>query len=172
MKYIVVIIVLFLIFHKTFAWKYTEDCTEFTQKNQVTVTVHGPSKFENPEHAPCCLQQGPMIIGDYKFYNPASTNPTDLISTVWDGRQWVNGYSEDKSANIYDCLSRSFNCNTLYEGEVDYTHSDNFDSSKFPSLTGLVLLQMTVYAYCHYERHTTCERGCTLTSLVAYNPPS
>ncbi|CAG8694903.1 12066_t:CDS:2 [Rhizophagus irregularis] len=89
MKCIVFIIVFLNTFSNTFAWV-------LIMIAQVSVTVHGPQRVSNPGHVPCCLQQGPMIIGNYIFYKG---NPEYLIATIWEGRKWVNGYSEDNSVD-------------------------------------------------------------------------
>lgn len=69
-----------------------------------------------------------MIIGNYYFFTINSNNP---IATLWKDRTWVSGYSEDNAANLEDCLNGSFDCNTLYEGAIDYTRIDNFDPKNF-----------------------------------------
>ncbi|PKK65072.1 hypothetical protein RhiirC2_809595 [Rhizophagus irregularis] len=92
MKYIVFIIVFLNTFSNIFAWRFDHDCTDisivdikFIQNNQVEVTVHGPQRVSHPGYYPCCLQQGPMIIGNYKIY---TNNPNDPIATIWVDRQW------------------------------------------------------------------------------------
>ncbi|RGB43754.1 hypothetical protein C1646_749348 [Rhizophagus diaphanus] len=179
MKYIVFIIVFLNTFSNIFAWGYNYDCTDisvsdikFTQSNQVEVTVHGPQRVSNPNQFPCCLQQGPMIIGDYKFY---INNPNDPIATVWNDRQWVNGYSEDNSVNPNNCsYGPPLDCDKVYEGAIDYTRTDNFDASRFPSPGGQVTLVMDIFAQCtfnpDYKGSTYCYQGCTVNYITVYNP--
>lgn len=137
------------------------------------VAVHGPPRFTNPEHVPCCLQQGPMIIGNYKIYKDDPNNP---LATIWGDRQWVNGYSEDNAVNLNDCgiYGPPLDCDKVYEGEQWYTRTDNFDSSRLvPGLK--VTLAMDIYAHCtfnpDYKGSTYCYQGCTVNYIVDYNPP-
>ncbi|CAB4407904.1 unnamed protein product [Rhizophagus irregularis] len=179
MKYIVFIIVFLNTFSNAFAWGYNNDCTDisisdikFTQSNQIEVTVHGPQRVSDPDYLPCCLQQGPMIIGDYKFY---TNNPRDPIATVWKGRQWVNGYSEDNSADPNDCLYYApVDCDKYYEGAIDYTRTDIFDASRFPPPGGQVTLVMDIFAHCTFDTNfagkTYCHQACEVNYSTVYNP--
>ncbi|RGB39413.1 hypothetical protein C1646_803503 [Rhizophagus diaphanus] len=175
MKYIVFIIVLFFMSFKTFAWKYDQNCTDFsindikfTQKNRVTVTVHGPQKKVGGDI--CCLQQGVMMIGNY-FINPWVETSSTISVPIWKDREWVNGYSENNIVNPQNC--ENLNCNTIYEGEVDYTRADNFGSSSYIHPGTLVTLSMDVYGHCIYESgETMCYQGCTISHLANYDPPN
>ncbi|PKY21508.1 hypothetical protein RhiirB3_385720 [Rhizophagus irregularis] len=146
---------------------------KFTQSNQIEVTVHGPQRVSDPDYLPCCLQQGPMIIGDYKFY---TNNPRDPIATVWKGRQWVNGYFEDNSADPNDCLSyyAPVDCDKYYEEEIDYTRTDIFDASRFPPPGGQVTLVMDIFAHCTFDTHfggnTYCHQACEVNYSTVYYP--
>ncbi|POG70110.1 hypothetical protein GLOIN_2v1776179 [Rhizophagus irregularis DAOM 181602=DAOM 197198] len=125
-------------FSNIFAWDYNYDCTDisisdikFTQSNQVEVTAHGPQRYSNREHFPCCLHQGPMLISNYTFfYTNEPNNP--IATTVWKHRQWVNGYSEDNSVELDDYLYwPPPDCDKeVYQGAINYTRTNNFDASR------------------------------------------
>lgn len=66
-------------------------------------------------------------------------------------------------------MFKTTDCGKLYERVVDYTRTDNFDPVRFPPPGSLVTLRINIYAYCHYEKSTTCERGCTVNYIVPYN---
>ncbi|CAB4380730.1 unnamed protein product [Rhizophagus irregularis] len=155
MKCIVFIIVFLNTFSNTFAWGFNYDCTdisflniEFTSNHQVAVTVHGPQRVSISGHVPCCLQQGPMIIGNYRFYKDKD-NLKDLIATIWKGRQWVNGYSENNSVDPNDCAYGSHtDCDKVYQGAIEYKRADYFDPSIFPSPGESVIIAMDVFSLC------------------------
>ncbi|CAB4434999.1 unnamed protein product [Rhizophagus irregularis] len=180
MKCIVFIIVFLNTFSNTFAWGFNYDCTDisildttFTSNNQISVTVHGPQRVSNPGHVPCCLQQGPMIIGNYIFYK---SDPEYPIATIWEGRKWVNGYSEDNSVDPNDCIYESQTvCDEVYEGAINYTRVDNFDPSLFPDPGHFVTLSMDIYAHCEfdssYKGRTFCYQGCTINHTADYSYP-
>ncbi|PKB93874.1 hypothetical protein RhiirA5_507811 [Rhizophagus irregularis] len=174
MKYIVFIIVFLNTFSNTFAWRFNYDCTDisildikFIQYDQVAVTVHGPQRISHPGYYPCCLQQGPMIIGNYKIYTYYQNDP---IATIWEGRQWVNGYSEDNLVDSYDCVyGPQPDCDKVYQGAIDYTRTDNFTVSRFFPPGEKVTLSMDIYAHCTYDSSTSCYQGCTLNYITDYN---
>ncbi|CAB4490590.1 hypothetical protein RhiirA5_507713 [Rhizophagus irregularis] len=179
MKYIVFIIVFLNTFSNIFAWRFDHDCTDisivdikFIQNNQVEVTVHGPQRVSHPGYYPCCLQQGPMIIGNYKIY---TNNPNDPIATIWVDRQWVNGYSEDNLVDSNNCVyGPQPDCDKVYQGAIDYTRTYDFDASRFPPPGGKVTLSMDIYAHCtfdsNYQGSTSCYQGCSLNYIADYNP--
>ncbi|CAB4474436.1 unnamed protein product [Rhizophagus irregularis] len=111
-------------------------------QDSVAVTVHGPQRVSNPGHVPCCLQQGPMIIGNYRFYKDKD-NLKDPIATIWKGRQWINGYSENNSVDPNDRVYRSqTDCDKVYQGAIEYKRADYFDPSMFPSPGESVIIAM------------------------------
>ncbi|PKY55655.1 hypothetical protein RhiirA4_475268 [Rhizophagus irregularis] len=180
MKHIVLTIILFLIFFKTFALKSSVNCDDiyfdsaegikFLANHQVELTISGPHKVESPGNFTCCLQQGPMMVGNYKFSKGGTT-----IYTVLSDVTWENGYNMGNILDANNCLSKIwgkyFDCNTIYEGQYEYTRVDNYDPTKFPSPGEAIGLEFTVYAHCFNQCETICLKSCDFVTGISYDPP-
>ncbi|CAB4412543.1 unnamed protein product [Rhizophagus irregularis] len=169
-----IIIVLFLIFFKTFALKSSLNCDDidyidikFLANHQVALIIDGPDKLGNTDNFACCLQQGPMIISNYSFnYNQS------LIYTVVSDTTLENGYTMDNILNANNCLSNKyFDCSTIYQGDHYYTRADNYDPTKFPSPGDTIGYTVNVYAHCFNYCETTCLKSCLYTGGISYDPP-
>ncbi|CAB4439462.1 unnamed protein product [Rhizophagus irregularis] len=179
MKHIILTIILFLIFLKTFAIKSSVNCDDFyfdpegikfLANHQVELTINGPHKVESPGSFTCCLQQGPMMVGNYKFSKGGTT-----IYTVLSDITWENGYNMGNILDANNCLSKSwgkyFDCNTIYEGQYEYTRVDNYDPTNFPSPGETIGLEFTVYAHCFNQCETICLKSCDFVTGISYDPP-
>ncbi|CAB4395463.1 unnamed protein product [Rhizophagus irregularis] len=181
MNHIAFIIVSFLIFCKTFAFKYYNNCSDgpafdgiddivFLSNHQIELILEGPKQAENSGNFPCCLQQGPMIISNYTFYNRNHS----LIYTIIPEKtnEWVNEYTENSILNVDDCTNGTFNCNKIYQGQYHYTRADNYDPNHFFSPGENIGVGLTVYAKCFQHIETVCLTSCWFTAGIIYNPPS
>ncbi|PKK57906.1 hypothetical protein RhiirC2_797196 [Rhizophagus irregularis] len=177
MKHMVFIIVSFLIFSKTFAFKSLVDCTDapyfepdyilFLSNNLVRLNSVGPAQTEYPGKIPCCLQQGMMLISDYTFKNESyqyTIIPKNKLL-------WVNGYTSTNILNSNDCSSGSLDCNTLYQGQYTYTRDEKIDPKKFFSPGEDITMEITMYGNCYYDNETICLSSCQYVADIAYNPP-
>ncbi|PKY55295.1 hypothetical protein RhiirA4_548665 [Rhizophagus irregularis] len=181
MKYMVFIIVSFLIFFKTFAFKGFDQCDrdftdfdatsgiKFLSNHQIELTLEGPKSRDNPGNFPCCLQQGPMIISNYTFHN----RDHSLIYTIVpeNKRILVNGYTRTDIINANDCSSGNFDCNSLYQGSFIYTRADNYDPTKFFKPGENIGVGITVYSACFHHLETVCLTTCEYTGGLIYTPP-
>ncbi|CAG8705557.1 uncharacterized protein OCT59_007947 [Rhizophagus irregularis] len=149
MNHIAFIIVSFLIFYKTFAFKYFNNCSDgpafdgiddivFLSNHQIELILEGPKQAENSE----------------------KTN------------EWVNEYTENSILNVDDCTNGTFNCNTIYQGQYHYTRADNYDPNHFFSPGENIGVGLTVYAKCFQHIETVCLTSCWFTAGIIYNPPS
>ncbi|PKY61338.1 hypothetical protein RhiirA4_486168 [Rhizophagus irregularis] len=152
MNHIAFIIVSFLIFYKTFAFKYYKNCSDgpdfdgiadivFLSNHQIELILEGPKQAEN------------SVI-------PEKTN------------EWVNEYTENSILNVEDCTNGTFNCNTIYQGQYNYTRADNYDPNHFFSPGENIGVGLTVYAKCFHHIETVCLTSCMFTAGIIYNPPS
>ncbi|RGB40651.1 hypothetical protein C1646_753091 [Rhizophagus diaphanus] len=142
-----IIILLFLIFFKTFALKSSLNCDDlnyvdikFLANHQVELIIDGPGRVEN-------------------------TDPS-----------WENGYTMLNILNANDCLSKEsgkyFDCSTIYQGQHNYTRADNYDPKKFPSPGDTIGFAVNVYAHCFNYCETTCLKSCLYTGGISYDPPN
>jgi hypothetical protein len=161
-------------FFFTFMLFYVKDISyidiKFLADHQVALTIAGPDKKQNNGSFTCCLQQGPMIISNYSFYYKKSE-----IYNVVSEPTWENGYTMENILNANDCLSKEwdkyFDCNTIYQGQHDYTRADNYDPTKFPSPGETIGFAVNAYAHCFNHCETTCLKSCLFTGGISYDPP-
>lgn len=143
---------------------------KFLENHQVELTIDGPDKVENIGSLPCCLQQGPMMIGNYSFYYKGS-----IIYNVISNPTWENGYTMENILDANNCLSKDWgkhlDCSTVYEAQHTCTRADNYDPTKFPSPGETIGFAVTVYAHCFNYYETTCLRSCLITGAIPYDPP-
>ncbi|UZO00745.1 uncharacterized protein OCT59_011864 [Rhizophagus irregularis] len=177
MKLIVFIIVLFLMFFKTFAFVTYGDCDNdgsivseiiFPAAGVVRLQLVQPDKRDDPNLYPCCLQQGVMLLENYMIYKDDGSK--DPLFTFVGDRTWVNGYD---GSNILqkddDCDRSSFKCDQLYEGDYAYTRFDNFDASKLTP-GDAIIVSMTTYSHCYYASETICVGSCKPLFHMHYWP--
>src|SRR4051794_40884588 len=96
---------------------------------------------------------GIEIVSDYKFYIE-DKHPY----IMWKEREWKNGYNED---NISE-NGETKNCDSSFEGSIDYQMVSSFDPNLFASPRKDVALELWMYGRCHHRYDTQCEQGCKL----------
>ncbi|CAB5186413.1 hypothetical protein RhiirA5_501274 [Rhizophagus irregularis] len=173
MKLIIFIIVLFLTFFKTFAFKSFDNCYDhgsifesvrFIVEGLVELKLVQPDKTQ----VPCCLQQGVMIIKDYMIYKDDGSK--DPLFTFVGDRTWVNGYDRSNILHKIYCNNNSFNCDSLYEGDYEYTRLDSYDTSKL-TRGDEIIVSLTTYSHCYYSSETICLGSCNPVFHIPYFPP-
>ncbi|GET64088.1 uncharacterized protein OCT59_005956 [Rhizophagus irregularis] len=181
MKYMVFIIVSFLIFFKTIAFKAFDQCgrdgtnfdatsgIKFLSNHQVELLLTGLHSKKNPGNFPCCVQQGPMIISNYTFFNRNNSHIYTIIPEH--KRLWVNGYTRTDILNANDCSSGNFDCNSLYQGSNSYTRADNYDPKKFFQPGENIVVEITIYSHCFHHLETVCLTTCGYIGGLIYTPP-
>lgn len=109
-----------------------------------------------------------MMIENYMIYKDDGSK--DPIHTFVGDRTYVNGYGEGNILQKDDCDKHGFTCDSLYEGNYEYTRLDSFDTSKL-TRGDAIIVSMTTYSHCYYATETICVGSCKPLFHMHYWPP-
>lgn len=110
-----------------------------------------------------------MIISNYTFYNRDHSHIYTIIPNRT--RVWINEYTEENILDVNECSKGNFDCNTIYQGQYNYTRADNYDPTNFFTSGENIGVGLTVYAQCFHHIETVCLTSCRFTAGIVYNPP-